>query len=88
MVGVFSFIDAKSQILRPLANIGKVPLFFYAVHIPLLAIFSRRLGFFYHESAVLGSLLGWAVLLAVMYPLALWFGKVKKRSRAWIIRMI
>lgn len=88
MVGVFSFIDAKSNILRPLANIGKVPLFFYAVHIPLLAIFSRRLGLFYHESGVLGSLLGWVVLVAVMYPLALWFGKVKRRSRAWIIRMI
>lgn len=88
MVGVFSFIDAKSNILRPLANIGKVPLFFYAVHIPLLALFSRRLGFFFHESGVLGSLLGWVVLLAVMYPLAVWFGKVKKRSRAWIIRMM
>jgi uncharacterized membrane protein len=88
MVGVFSFIDAKTNLLLPLAKIGRVPLFFYAVHIPLLAIFSRRLGFFYHESAVAGSLLGWVILLAVMYPLALWFGGVKRRSRAWIIRMI
>jgi len=89
MVGVFSFIAAKkASLLLPLANIGKVPLFFYAVHIPLLAIFAKRIGLFYHESAVLGSLLGWVVLLAVMYPLALWFGRVKRKSRAWIIRMI
>ncbi len=88
LVGAFSYIDQRSPILRPLANVGRVPLFFYAVHIPLLSIFSRRFGFFYHEGAVMESLIGWVVLLAVMYPLALWFGGVKKRSRAWIIRMI
>lgn len=88
MVGAFSWIDARVPILRPLANVGRVPLFFYAVHIPLLAIFTRRLGFFYHESAVLGSLIGWVVLLVVMYPLALWFGKVKRKNKSWIIRMI
>ena len=88
LVGVFSFIAARSDILRPLASIGRVPLFFYAVHIPLLAIFARRLGFFYHETGVVGSLLGWVALLAVMYPLALWFGGVKKRNRSWLVRMI
>lgn len=88
LVGAFSIISARSGVLRPLGHIGRVPLFFYAVHIPLLAVFARRLGFFYHESAVLGSLVGWVVLLAVMYPLALWFGGVKRRSRAWLIRMI
>ena len=88
MVGLFSVIDARVPILKPLANVGRVPLFFYTVHIPLLAIFARRLGFFYHESAVLGSLIGWAALLLVMYPLALWFGGVKKRSKSWLIRMI
>ena len=88
VVGVFSWIDVRSRVLRPLATVGRVPLFFYAIHIPLLAIFSRRLGFFYHEGAVLASLLGWVCLLAIMYPLAVWFGGVKRRSRAWFIRMI
>ncbi len=88
LVGVFSFIDQRSPILHPLAKVGRVPLFFYAVHIPILAIFSKRLGFFYHEGAVKESLIGWVVLLAVMYPLAIWFGGIKKRSRAWIVRMI
>jgi hypothetical protein len=88
MVGVFDFIDFRSPVLRPLAKVGRVPLFFYMVHIPLLAIFTRRLGFFYHEGAVKESLIGWVVLLAVMAPLVIWFGGVKKKSRAWLIRMI
>jgi len=88
LVGVFSFIDAKSPLLRPLAKIGRVPLFFYAVHIPLLAIFTRRLGLFYREGAVAESLYGWVALMVVMYPLAIWFTGVKKRNRSWLIRMI
>ena len=88
MVGMFSWIDARSLILRPLAVVGRVPLFYYAVHIPLLAIFAKRLGIYYREGAVIESLIGWVVLLAVMYPLAIWFGRVKRRSKAWIIRMI
>ncbi len=88
MVGVFDFICQRSPLLHPLAKVGRVPLFFYMVHIPLLAIFTRRLGFFYHQGAVRESLIGWVVLLAVMYPLVLWFGGVKKKSRAWLVRMI
>ncbi len=87
-VGLFSYIDARWKILRPLAVVGRVPMFFYAVHIPLLAIFTKRLGLFYREGAVTESLIGWVALLVVMYPLAIWFGKVKRRSKAWIIRMI
>jgi len=88
MVGLFDFIDFRSPVLRPLAKVGRVPLFFYIVHIPILAIFARRFGFFYHEGGVKESLIGWVVLLAVMAPLVIWFGGVKKKSRAWLIRMI
>jgi len=88
MVGVFDYICQYSRLLTPLTKVGRVPLFFYTVHIPLLAIFCRRFGLFYHEGAVRESLIGWVVLLAVMYPLVLWFGGVKRRSRAWLIRMI
>jgi uncharacterized membrane protein len=88
MVGIFDFIDFRSPVLRPLAKVGRVPLFFYVVHIPLLAIFTRRLGFFYHEGAVKESLIGWVVLLVVMAPLVIWFGGVKRKSRAWLVRMI
>ena len=34
------------------------------------------------------SLLVWIGLLVVMYPLAIWFGGVKRRNKSWIIKMI
>jgi uncharacterized membrane protein len=88
MVGIFCAIGLRSHILRPLAVVGRVPMFFYAVHIPLLAIFTRHLGIYYRQGEVLASLVGWVGLLAVMYPLAIWFSGVKKRHRNWFIRMI
>ncbi|MBD3161430.1 MAG: DUF1624 domain-containing protein [Candidatus Eisenbacteria bacterium] len=71
-----------------LGRIGKVPLFFYGVHIALLGIFSKRLDLYYREGEVLASLIGWVILLAVMYPLAIWFGRVKRRSKNYLIRLI
>ncbi|MDP7022292.1 MAG: heparan-alpha-glucosaminide N-acetyltransferase domain-containing protein [Candidatus Krumholzibacteria bacterium] len=88
MVGIFDFISQRSNILSPLGVVGRVPLFFYAVHIPLLAIFTKRLGIYYREGAVLASFVGLAGLLLIMFPLAIWFGKVKKRSKNKFIRMI
>ena len=76
------------RILNFLGNIGKVPLFFYCVHIGLLGIISKRIGLFYREGEVLGSLIGWVVLLAVMYPLAVWFSGVKRRTKNRFIRLI
>jgi uncharacterized membrane protein len=88
MVGLFCRIGMISDVLAPLGIVGRVPLFFYAVHIPLLALFARRLGVYYHQGAVLASFVGWIGLLAVMLPLAWWFGGVKRRSRNWFVRMI
>jgi hypothetical protein len=88
MVGLFCAIGLRSSILQPLAVVGRVPLFFYAVHIPLLAIFTKHLGIYYRQGGVLASLVGWVGLLAVMYPLSIWFAGVKKRHKNWLIRMI
>jgi uncharacterized membrane protein len=89
MVGLFAWIDHRWPILRPLAVVGKVPLFFYAVHIPLLALVFRRLEWLpYRGGGVVESLLVWAGLMLVMAPLAVWFAGVKRRSRNWFVRMI
>jgi uncharacterized membrane protein len=89
MVGLFAWIDQRSRLLRPLTVVGKVPLFYYCVHIPLLAIVFRRLEWLpYHAGGVVDSLLVWAGLLAVMYPLAIWFAGVKRRNKSWFVRMI
>lgn len=76
------------KILSPLGAVGRVPLFFYCVHIAVLGIFSKRIGIYYREGAVLESLIGWVILLLLMYPLVIWFGGVKRRSKNYLIRMI
>ncbi|MCP4143999.1 MAG: DUF1624 domain-containing protein [bacterium] len=88
-VGLMCRIGIHSNIFAFLGIVGKVPLFFYAVHIPLLAIFAKRMGYFYREGAVKESLIGWVILVAIMLPLAYGFAKVKKKYRKnWFIRMI
>jgi len=76
------------KIPSPLGVFGRVPLFFYCVHIALLGIFSKRIGIYYRQGEVAESLIGLMVMLVVMYPLCVWFGGVKERSRNWFIRMI
>lgn len=89
LVGVFAWIDHRLPILRPLAIVGRVPLFFYCVHIPVLAIVFRRLEWLPFRAGGVGeSLLVWVGLVAFMLPLAAWFGKVKRTKKWWIVRMI
>lgn len=89
VVGLFAYIDQRWRVLRFLAVVGKVPLFFYCVHIPLLGIVIRRLDLLpYRAGGVTESLLVWLGLMLVMWPLAIWFENVKRRNRSWFIRMI
>jgi uncharacterized membrane protein len=74
--------------VRWLSRIGRVPLFFYCVHIGLLGVVSKRFGLYYHQGGVAASLIGWVLLLLIMYPLVVWFGRVKERSKNRIIQMI
>ncbi len=75
-------------LLKPLRIVGKVPLFFYLIHIPILAVLTRRLDLFYREGGVTEVLLAAAVLFAVMVPLSIWFARVKASSKHWLIRMM
>jgi len=89
MVGMVALLGL---LVRPLVGwlgvVGKVPLFFYAVHIPLLAIPMKRFDLYYHRGGVVESLITWVVLMMVMMPLAVWFRGVKRRNRSWLVRMI
>jgi uncharacterized membrane protein len=79
---------ASSRLAAPLGVVGRVPLFFYCVHIAILGIFLKRSDLYYREGGVGESLLGWVVMLAIMLPAAAWFAGVKRRSRNWLIRLI
>ena len=76
------------KLLSPLGIVGRVPLFFYCVHIGILGIFVKRIGIYYREGAVLASFVGLAIMLVVMMPLATWFGGLKRRSRNYLVRLI
>jgi len=88
-VSVIMLLGAwKPRIPSPLGIVGRVPLFFYGVHIAILGVFVKRIGIYYHEGAVAASLVGWALMLVVMMPLAAWFGGVKRRSKNYLVRLI
>lgn len=77
------------RLFHPLEVYGRTPFFFYVIHIPLLAILTRRLEWLpYKEGEVGTALLAWVGLLIVMYPICRWFGAVKARSSNTLIRMM
>ncbi len=71
-----------------LGIVGRVPLFFYAVHIAFLGIFSKRIDIYYREGEVTETLIGFVIMIIIMLPLAAWFGKVKRKSKNYFIRLI
>jgi uncharacterized membrane protein len=76
-------------LFHPLEVYGRTPFFFYVIHIPLLAFLTKRTGLLpYREGGVGTALLAWVALLIVMYPLCLWFGRVKARSKSALIKMM
>ncbi len=77
-----------SKILDVMGIVGKVPLFFYCMHIALLGIFSKRINLFYRIGDLTETLTGAAILLTVMLLLSAWFWKVKQNSSNIIIKMI
>ena len=89
MVGTMHFLGQfMMPAIRWLGIVGRVPLFFYCLHIPILAFVAKRLNFYYWEGAVAASFIGWVALLAVMIPLSIWFGRVKARTTSHLIKMI
>lgn len=90
-MGVIQVLSIKAApLVRWMGVIGKVPLFFYCMHIAILALVAtpQRLNVFYRQGDVIASLIGWVALLLVMWPLARWFGWVKTRNKNIIIQMI
>jgi len=91
VLGIGGFIaigKAAPKLLMVFSIPGKVPLFFYCMHIAIMGVFVKRMDFFYREGGVVASLIGVAVMLVIMLPLCKWFYGVKKRSKNFIIRMI
>jgi uncharacterized membrane protein len=89
LIAAFLGINKISpKILWILSVPGRVPLFFYGMHIAIMGVFVKRLDWMYREGGVTETLIGFAVMMVFMIPLCLWFFRVKSRSRNWFIKMI
>jgi uncharacterized membrane protein len=87
--GVFQLIgDRWQRLLHPLRSWGSAALFFYLLHIPILALLVKRGPLAYRESGLGGTYLGWIALLIIMYPLSWWYGRVRARTKNPILKMI
>ena len=88
-VGTFIVLNNKTPKFMQLFSIpGKVPLFFYGIHLAILGIFVKRLDFFYREGGILATFIGLAIMLIIMFPLSKWFYSYKRKSKNKIIKMI
>jgi len=88
-VGTFIVLNNKSpKIIQFFSIPGKVPLFFYGIHLAILGIFVKRLDFFYREGGILTTFIGLVIMLAIMLPLSKWFYNFKRKSKNKIIKMI
>ncbi|NCC73665.1 MAG: DUF1624 domain-containing protein, partial [Sphingobacteriia bacterium] len=67
---------------------GKVPMFFYGVHLAILGVFTRLFPQYYREGGVNTALIGLVLMLLVMLPLCRWFYGIKRRSNNYLIQMI
>lgn len=91
VAGVTLFIGVGKlapRLLSFLSIPGKVPLFFYAMHLAILGVFIKRFDLLYREGGVWESLLGLVIMTAIMLPLCKWFYRVKLTSKNYFIRLI
>jgi uncharacterized membrane protein len=74
IVGVVSRTPANEK--SPLLVLGRTPMFFYLLHIPLLALVATALGLAHRLG--IGAAFGFAALVVVvLYPLCLLYGRFK-----------
>lgn len=87
---IFMVIGDRLRFLfHPFETYGHTPFFFYVVHIPMLAILTKRTGLLPYKSGEVGTaLIAWVCLLIVMYPICRWFAGVKAKSSNRFIKMM
>jgi uncharacterized membrane protein len=91
VLGIAGFIALNKWAPRLLVVFsipGKVPLFFYGMHIAIMGVFVKRLDWMYRDGGVTETLIAFLVMFAIMIPLCLWFYRVKSRSGNWLLKMI
>jgi len=88
MAGLIALNKAVPKLLLVFTIPGRVPLFFYGVHIAILGVLVKRTDLFYRQGGVKETLIGFVAMMIVMIPLCIWFYRVKRKSGNWMVRMI
>ena len=87
-----SFEHAKGSFARFLSIFGRVPFFYYVVHIYLIHLLAVATAFAmtgdFVRSPEIGLGLGgiylvWLLVLVLLYPLCRWFAELKSSRRGW-----
>ena len=89
---------APGRLRDALLVIGRVPLFYYVLHLYLLRLTSIPVSFWLYGaeavkpppgpagSAMLGmsaTYISWAIAVLILYPACVWFARIKERRRDW-----
>jgi uncharacterized membrane protein len=77
-----AFAPARGTVSEVLQTFGRVPLFFYVLHIALAHVAAEIIG----STAGFGLpvvYLAWALVVAILYPACRWFAAVKRRRSDW-----
>ncbi|MCU0370174.1 MAG: heparan-alpha-glucosaminide N-acetyltransferase domain-containing protein [Bacteroidales bacterium] len=67
---------------------GRVPLFFYGMHIAIMGVFVKRMDLMYRDGGVAETLIAFIVMYTIMLLLCLWFYHIKRKSKNFFIKMI
>jgi uncharacterized membrane protein len=69
---------------NPLMVFGRVPLFYFLAHFLLAHVMALALEHLGGHGYSLGAVyLSWIGVVAVLYPVCLWYGRLKKRGKGW-----
>jgi len=77
----------QSSAYNPLLVFGRTPLFFYLIHVHLLAAGAWALNM-HHTGGLPETFIAAAAVLLVLYPLCRWYGRVKKAHPGSLLRFL
>lgn len=66
-------------ILRPIFIIGKVPLFFYIIHLPLIIFTKYITGL--NKVGLGGVYIVWVIMIIILYPACYYYSKIKESKK-------